>query len=351
MDLHILMGRAVRAAIQHGRDFHYDRRHRATALKAVAQIARNRGGAPTPQQRRLVREYATEILGSPAYAPWLLVYTLIRGEFRDGWIPANFFGRRVIPKLNKRLGEVTNIKTLTNLILRTDAFPDLAYHIDGKFYDRDMSPIGIEQLRDLVEAAGNAAFVKLDGSRRGQGIATVTAAGIDVLFRSIGNCAIQRRIEQHAALEEIISGSVATIRVKTVRDPDGIAGVRAAYLRLGRAGSSWVESETSIRVAIVSADGQLDTAGYAADWARSLHHPDSGFRFEGFVVPGYPAATELALRLHATIPHLNVVGWDLATCADETVRLIEWNGAHCDIKFSEASTGPCFTGLGWERLR
>jgi hypothetical protein len=31
--------------------------------------------------------------------------------------------------------------------------------------------------------------------------------------------------------------------------------------------------------------------------------------------------------------------------------VLEWNSKHCDIKFSEASTGPCFLGLDWEQYR
>jgi hypothetical protein len=29
---------------------------------------------------------------------------------------------------------------------------------------------------------------------------------------------------------------------------------------------------------------------------------------------------------------------------------MEWNGTYNDIKFSEATQGPCFADLGWERL-
>jgi hypothetical protein len=36
--------------------------------------------------------------------------------------------------------------------------------------------------------------------------------------------------------------------------------------------------------------------------------------------------------------------------AVSTHARIEWNGGHCDIKFSEATTGPCFTGLNWSRF-
>ena len=41
----------------------------------------------------------------------------------------------------------------------------------------------------------------------------------------------------------------------------------------------------------------------------------------------------------------------MAICDDETTKVIEWNAKHCDIKFSEASTGPCFLGLGWEKYK
>jgi hypothetical protein len=45
------------------------------------------------------------------------------------------------------------------------------------------------------------------------------------------------------------------------------------------------------------------------------------------------------------------VGWDLAVSKDGSIKIFEWNGGHCDIKFSEATVGPCFTGLNWESLR
>lgn len=32
------------------------------------------------------------------------------------------------------------------------------------------------------------------------------------------------------------------------------------------------------------------------------------------------------------------------------VGLMEWNAGHNDIKFSEATQGPCFHDLGWEKF-
>ena len=59
----------------------------------------------------------------------------------------------------------------------------------------------------------------------------------------------------------------------------------------------------------------------------------------------------MCIELHKKLPHITIIGWDMAICDDETTKVIEWNTGHCDIKFSEASTGPCFLGLGWEKYK
>ena len=58
---------------------------------------------------------------------------------------------------------------------------------------------------------------------------------------------------------------------------------------------------------------------------------------------------ELCLALHSKVPHFTVIGWDVTLDQVEQIKLIEWNSNHPDIKFSEATTGPCFLGLNWEK--
>ena len=55
--------------------------------------------------------------------------------------------------------------------------------------------------------------------------------------------------------------------------------------------------------------------------------------------------------LDAVQPYARCVGWDVTVDADEKVMLMEWNAEHNDVKFSEATQGPCFSDLNWERLR
>jgi len=54
--------------------------------------------------------------------------------------------------------------------------------------------------------------------------------------------------------------------------------------------------------------------------------------------------------MHSVVPFMGCIGWDFAVDEKEEVKLIELNGINNGIKFSEATTGPSFIGLNWEKL-
>jgi hypothetical protein len=89
-----------------------------------------------------------DVFGSKRYSPWLYVYALVNGKFREGWIPNNFFGKWVRPRLNNGLMVVPDLKTFSNVVLRTEALPDVAYYIDGIFYNKEFSAVNINNLRE-----------------------------------------------------------------------------------------------------------------------------------------------------------------------------------------------------------
>jgi len=331
------------------RSFYEDHHAKKAVLKAMPGIEEYR--ELTPKLKKLADEYSVDVLGSKRYAPWLYVYSLVRGEFREGWIPDNFFGKVVLPVINKELGAVARFKSFSKVVLKTEALPDVAYYIDGIFYNKDFSVTGSHELRKALAISNKAVFVKIDGTHKGQGVIKLPIEELnESRFQRIGNCVIQSEIKQHKFFEDIISGSVATIRITTAKDKSGRIDMRAAYLRLGRKDTAWVRSDNSVRVAITNKNGELDTFGYTQDWRRWLSHPDSGVTFENMVVPKFKEAIEFCLSLHNTVPHISIVGWDIAVSDTETLELIEWN-SNGDIIFSEATTGPCFLGLGWEKLK
>ena len=340
-----MAGRIVNTA----RAYFYDRFHEEEAMKALQVMQEHNHERLTSGLKKSADDYSVEIFGSRRYTPWLYVYAVFRGDFKQGWIPDNFFGRLVCPGINKELQAVTSFKSFTRVVLKTELLPDIAYYIDGFFYDRNLSLISIHELRAQTPPT---VFVKKDGWGRGDGVMKLPSANLnESCFQRIGNCVIQSPIKQHAFFDEIISGSVATVRITTVKEKDGKIGNRAAYLRLGRNDTAWVKSDNSVRVAVVTNNGDLDCFGYTQDWRRWLSHPDTATSFENRRVPKFKEAVEACIELHRNVPHFGIIGWDVAVADNEEIKILEWNSNHCDIKFSEASTGPCFLGLDWEKYK
>jgi Sugar-transfer associated ATP-grasp len=328
-----------------------DEWHNKAAFCVVSTIEKFNGQKLSPKLRQTADEYSIEVLGKIDYAPWLYVYSLVSGTFKEGWIPDNYFGNVIAPRVNKGLGGATEFKSFTNAVLKTDYLPDIGYHIDGVLYDRTFNIIGIDWLKRRACELHPEVFLKRDGTRRGEGI--VKAAAGDLTFgmlREFGNCVIQRPVMQHQFFENIIPGSVATVRITTVKESNGSISTRAAYLRLGRNDTAWVQADNSVKVAIVDRNGELDKFAYTHGFRRWTSHPDTNFSFQGHRVPEFRNAVNVCEQLHCMAPHFTIIGWDIAINAHDKVELLEWNGSHCGISFSEATTGPCFLGLNWEKM-
>jgi hypothetical protein len=258
----------------------------------------------------------------------------------------------VCPRINGSMRHCVPLKTFANVVLQTEHLPDLAYIVDGQAYDRDLAAVDDDLLPRLLFEDNMEVFVKYDDSMRGDGVVRITEQECDIdALRSGPDCVIQYPVHQHPALERIVSGSVATIRITTVRGPDGTVQARAGYLRVSRKGESHVSSATHLRIPIEMESGRLTESGYMADWSRVEVHPDSGFSFAGASIPCFEDALRLCVLLHGRSPHLGCIGWDTTVDCNGVVVLLEWNASHNDIKFSEATAGPCFKGLGWENLR
>ena len=314
------------------------------ALKGMESNGKNL----TPQLKRAADDYAVSVLGSRDYAPWLYVYATMQGRFREGWMPDNFYQLLVVPGITKGLAEITDMKSFSNVVLGTEALPDLAYHIDGVFYDRDYGVISRETLREIARPHGKV-FIKRDGGGNGADIQIVAAEDLPD-HRFSFDCVLQRPIRQHEFFDAIVTGSVATLRITTTKAADGSVSARSARLRVGRANTEWVQSGRQVQAAVDPRDGRLDDVCFTPDWRQWEAHPDTGFRFAGWHIPHFDKAKALALGLHAKIPHVPMIGWDLAINREGGVELIEWNGGYCGIKFCEAVSGPHYADMNWERF-
>jgi hypothetical protein len=329
--------------------FHLD--HGAQARK-VLQLLEDKHGKTDPANLRLADAYARDVFGDPVYAPWLRVYTAFRGSFKEGWIPDNYYAIVVVPHMKGLYGKIGNLKPISHQIFGGDALPDVAYFANGLFFTDKSVVVPERELKDVVFEHAERVVFKLDGSGQGKGVHFFDRANFDpALIRSLGNGVIQTFIVQHPLFRAFASKPVATLRFTTVVDDSGRISIRACFLRLGRADDTHILADREICVAVNLETGELCDEGYMSDWSAVDAHPDSGVRFAGIKIPQFEQCVATVLRLHQKIPFARCVGWDITVDANDRVQVMEWNGEHNDVKFSEATQGPCFSDLKWERLR
>ncbi|MCC8403074.1 hypothetical protein LJ655_14460 [Paraburkholderia sp. MMS20-SJTN17] len=328
--------------------FHLD--HCAQAKK-ILQVLEDRHGKANPANMRLADEYARDVFGDPVYAPWLRVYAAFCDTFKEGWIPDNYYAVVVVPQLKGLYGKIADLKPISQQLFDGDALPDVAYFANGLFFTDKSVAVPDRELKEVVFEHAERVVFKLDGSSQGKGVHFFDKASFDPeRVRSLGNGVIQRFIVQHPMFSAFASKPVATLRFTTVVDDSGRISLRACYLRLGRADDTHIMSRRQICVAVKLENGELYDEGYS-NWGAITAHPDSGVRFAGVRIPQFEQCVALVLRLHRKIPFARCVGWDVTVDANERVQVMEWNGGHNDVKFSEATQGPCFSDLKWERLR
>lgn len=140
---------------------------------------------------------------------------------------------------------------------------------------------------------------------------------------------VQERVTQHPALSRINPHSLNTIRVLSVRLPDGPIPAVATH-RWGTARSAPVDNFSSggLSSSVDLATGRLGPGLRLARGGRPMEfhdHPDTGEPITDVVVPHWAAVRELTDKLMDAFPELDHVGWDLAV-SDNGVRVIEGNG-------------------------
>jgi hypothetical protein len=345
-----LLETKARRILRAAQAYKFNREHAGQAAAILMTIEGERGKTDG-RLLAMSEAYARDVLGHARYAPWLKVYTAVAGAFKEGWIPDNYYADVVIPKMKGLYGVLSDMKGMTNILFGKDSFPDIAYYVNGLFSTSGGTPLMRNQVAQLLFNGNSKVVFKIDNSLQGKGIYFFNSRDFDLRkISALGNGVFQSYIEQHEALERFAPASVATIRVTTVSDDAGACSVRCAYLRLGRATDTHVQSGTHIRVPLDSESGMLKELGYFPNWLTTRMHPDTQVAFADYKIPAFEKCMEKALELHRKIPFARCIGWDASIDKDENVRFMEWNGVHNDIKFSEATEGPCFKDLNWESL-
>ncbi len=331
----------------------YDALSRRNALERLRLLEHHDGHRLAPNLRRQADAYAREVLGSKAFAPWLYVYAKGRGEFVEAWIPDNFFVRVVIPNVNGVLRYVPTLKTFTSAVLDSTSIPDVAYVIDGRFYGAGYRPVGKDDVRDVLFSRGDEVVVKRDDSAGGRDVFFLRADGFvpDALLQDAPNAVVQWRVDHHPLFTELSGAEGSNLRLLTVRLPDDSLEVRHAALRFGTPNARIYGQGDGFHALVDHETGRFLERYITSDWRLIERIPDGSRSLGSGSIPGYEAACSTCLSLHAQVPHLGVIGWDVMIDAEEQPWVVEWNARHPAAYGGETFRGPLFKGVGWESLR
>ncbi len=126
----------------------------------------------------------------------------------------------------------------------------------------------------------------------------------------------QEKVKQHPDLKRLSPTSLNTIRFDTFIDDDGRIEVISGFLKMST-NEAVVDSVVTggCGVGIDAATGTLKRNGYSKIKISGVgvltEHPLSAIRFEGFPVPYYREAREMAAKAASFMPGLRLVGWDI----------------------------------------
>jgi hypothetical protein len=278
---------------------------------------------------------------------WHKVYAAASGRSSVDYLPEDLFYNVFESRLNPRHRKTTYGDKNHYDRLGWSCLPETVFRIiNGRLFDSSYRMIDLDTGLQLAKATRLPEFVAKP--------ARATGGGVGVKFLELGQLAsfaatqmkpnadwiVQHPIRQHADLSRLHPSCVNTFRIITIRMGTAVTVV-SAFIRIGT-GTTRVDNLTAGKsIAIgVEEDGRLGKYGYDNDLRRSDAHPDHGYAFDGLIIPSFSAAQQTCIRLHQSIPELDLISWDVAISHDGTPIVLEFNIRRQDVNTCQVCSGP-----------
>jgi len=141
-----------------------------------------------------------------------------------------------------------------------------------------------------------------------------------------GSWVLQPCLTNGPAWANFSPGALCTVRVVTGREsPDALPEVIGGFMRFPRHGAVVDNMSSGGWGTDYDADGRMGPVrSLDPDCPISDRHPDTGAHIQGVIIPEWERISALALRAHAPISNVAMIGWDVALPGNEPV-LIEAN--------------------------
>jgi hypothetical protein len=157
---------------------------------------------------------------------------------------------------------------------------------------------------------------------------------------------LDERVQQHPFLERLNPATLHTTRVVTIMATNGSVHIIGAALKIGFDNSgveSLVEKNLSSPVDVET--GRLGPVAHrdGIGFRRATHHPGTGIRIEGEVIPHWPQIKQLAFEAALAARCVRSVGWDIGLSINGPVLIEgnqEWGAEVLQIPFGRGICTP-----------
>lgn len=294
--------------------------------------------------RKEIRAYAKRRFGSKRYWAWLAYYTEVRGEFREGWIPAEYFRFNVVPRLNPEPALHADFKTFDYQLFGDFSVKPLFLFISGMYYTPDLKYVHPDEAVSQIQAYKDEIVIKQDAGWGGIKVRVVHGSEFKPEDLKKGNSyVIQPYVKQHKNLSDLYPHSVNTLRVTTFLKKDGTACVKFTYLRFGGDGSRIDNITSGGDFLYVDLDGTPATNTvhpYHLGTSTGERHKNTGFLYADLEIPSFHRALERCMEAHLKFPYARMVAWDVCINTEGEPKLLEWNLGNPDFYPGEIKEGP-----------
>lgn len=302
----------------------------------------------TPAQEKEIKQYWKDLLGIDVPLDWHRYFYKRTGVYSVKYIPSSLYYVELIGRFNRfPMNTAYTDKNIATLLLPAEHQPEFVIKNSNGYYYAGNNPISKQEaiqicsniddvlIKPTLECHGNG--VKKFSVKNG--ITSIDGKKTEQLFADYKkDFVVQRIIHQHEKMNALNNTSVNTIRILTYHSADEVL-VLYSVIRIGKQGAE-IDNETAGGISTrINNDGTLCKYAFGAPGNDNVEKTDTGVVLEGYQIPSYDKAIDLAKRMHLHLPHFDLVGWDIAIDLDGNPIIIEYNTWP---ELSQSANGPAF---------
>jgi len=311
------------------------------------QVVKAKGGSVLNRRvKKEIKAYARERYGSKAYWPYLAFYTELRGAFKKGWLPYDYWRYDVLPGLNPRyLSYISDQKSFDHVLFGDFAIRPLFVFISGNYYNADLELFEMGELKKFLSEYNDMLVVKEGRGTHGLQVRMVHSSEFDPAGLRAGiNYVIQPFVKQYKTISDLYPHSINTFRAVTYLRPDGSIHVKSIILRFGINGMKIDNLSSGGHFIYFDASGKPTGNGYnLMGIIQGERHVNTGYRYSDMKLPMYQEIGRSCIAAHKKYPYLRVIGWDIFLNEKGEPKLIEWNAVNPGFHPEEALFGPLWS--------